>query len=256
LGGEVLFVAMGDDRPLRVKEIPVERSALHRATDARSVAEAEELRQLLFPVVFRQWPTPAGIPACGRVWLDSDFLKVEEQWVERGAPAGVLARLRELAAAADVLATAHDRGVIHCDIKPGHIRTDEKGQVWVLDWDAAMAWRRPGSSFGFCGTPRYMAPEQASGHLDSLSPRTDVFALGLVGLEILTGRPPRREASDLMEALTIASGPAPLPGESERRRWASVSGVLTTALSRDPRARHADAGTFGRDLRAALEADA
>src|SRR5262249_41071880 len=114
------------------------------------------------------------------------------------------------------VAYAHSRGVIHRDLKPGNIMVGSFGEVQVMDWGLAKVLgggraepnvpeyhdtplgqhltirpagppSRPGTVMG---TPAYMAPEQASGQTDQLDERCDVFGLGAILCEILTGLPP------------------------------------------------------------------
>ncbi len=98
--------------------------------------------------------------------------------------AGVPARLRIFEKVCEAVAFAHDRGIIHCDLKPQNIMVGGYGEVFVLDWGVA---RRTGIDGAAFGTPRYMAPER-----EGLDARADVFALGRI-LEDMAGegtRPP------------------------------------------------------------------
>jgi serine/threonine-protein kinase len=124
-------------------------------------------------------------------------------------------------AIAQTVAYAHARGVIHRDLKPSNVMVGSFGEVQVMDWGLAKvlkrenraaedgaaprAWdvtvvrtERPGSDAGasrpgtVLGTPAYMAPEQASGDLDLVDERADVFGLGAILCEVLTGAPPYR----------------------------------------------------------------
>ncbi len=116
------------------------------------------------------------------------------------------------------MAYAHDRGVIHRDLKPSNVMVGNFGEIQVMDWglakvlprggladeppahpvrEAALIWTaRNGSDAGISragsvlGTPAYMAPEQARGDLEQVDERADVFGLGAILCEILTGRPP------------------------------------------------------------------
>ncbi len=110
----------------------------------------------------------------------------------------------------DAVAFAHSRGIIHRDLKPSNVMIGEFGQVYVLDWGVAR-WDPPGDSAlgqidlrkyiashanldppGFVvGTPCYMAPEQLWGQHDEIGPATDIFSLGAILYQILTGQPPR-----------------------------------------------------------------
>jgi serine/threonine-protein kinase len=107
---------------------------------------------------------------------------------------------------------AHDRGVVHLDLKPGNVMVGSFGEVQVVDWGLAVLANRPApesshpreQSGSVYGTPAYMPPEQARGESARIDTRADVFALGAMLCEILTGEPPyvggreakRRDAAD------------------------------------------------------------
>ncbi|MBK7825589.1 cyclic nucleotide-binding domain-containing protein [Nannocystis sp.] len=112
----------------------------------------------------------------------------------------------------DALAFAHSRGVLHCDIKPGNVLVGGFGEVYLMDWGSAkLLPLRPGADPELWvrealppldrkelegiifGTPEYMSPEQAMGHHDALDERSDVFLLGALLYELLTGQPPYSE---------------------------------------------------------------
>jgi serine/threonine-protein kinase len=122
----------------------------------------------------------------------------------------------------DALSLAHSRGVIHCDIKSANVMVGEYGQVYLMDWGGAQLlsprpgvdtskWVRdalpplpPSETQGLVfGTPSYMSPEQASGGRLPLDERSDVFSMGALLYEIMTGRPPY-QAKTAMEALLLA----------------------------------------------------
>ena len=93
------------------------------------------------------------------------------------------------------VAAAHDRGIVHRDLKPDNVMVDDLGAVYVMDW--GLAYSVHSASGGshvsapspgeIAGTPGYMAPEQARGRAQEIGPRSDVFALGTILYEILTG---------------------------------------------------------------------
>ncbi len=146
------------------------------------------------------------------------------------------------------LAYAAERGVVHRDIKPENILFDESGRALVTDFGIARsadatAMTRAGTSVG---TPRYMSPEQARGK--QVDGRSDIYSLGVVAYECLTGRAPF-EGNDhysLMYAHVSQPIPAPALDTPEER---TVFGVMEKMLRKDP----ADRPQSGADLEALLE---
>ncbi|WP_448641782.1 serine/threonine protein kinase [Geodermatophilus sp. URMC 63] len=142
---------------------------------------------------------------------------------------------------AAALAEAHRAGLVHRDVKPGNILVRPDGSVKITDfgiaWSAAsVPLTRTGQVIG---TPQYLSPEQAEGHL--ATPASDVYALGLVGYECLTGHP----AFDGDNAVTIAlkqlrSDPEPLSDDLP----GGVRTLIRRALSKDPAARMPDGAAF------------
>src|SRR5207248_4371461 len=106
------------------------------------------------------------------------------------------------------LAAAHDRGVIHRDLKPQNIMLNKRGEVLIMDFGlAAIADQLSGAEVRN-GTPAYMAPEQLKG--ESVTARSDIYALGLVLYELFTGRQPYEAKTlqnlmDLQEAAQLGS---------------------------------------------------
>jgi serine/threonine-protein kinase len=152
--------------------------------------------------------------------------------------ATTLSVLEQTAAA---LAEAHRAGLVHRDVKPGNILVRPDGSVKITDF--GIAWSAgsvPLTRTGqVIGTPQYLSPEQAEGHL--ATPASDVYALGLVGYECLSGHP----AFEGDNAVTIAlkqlrSEPEPLPDTLP----VDVRTLIRRALSKDPACRMADGAAF------------
>jgi serine/threonine-protein kinase len=144
----------------------------------------------------------------------------------------------------DAVGFAHSRGVIHCDLKPDNVMVGDYGQVYLMDWGVALlvskrkaltqqasaaaaepfdaeapeslvrvASRSDATSSKVWGTPAYMAPEQLAARVEEIDERTDVFGLGGILFEILTGRPPNDWQRLLGPALN--KEPVPMPTTSD-----------------------------------------
>jgi len=159
------------------------------------------------------------------------------------------------------VAYAHARGVVHRDLKPANVMVGSYGEVQVVDWGLArvltgedpadgagsgqaVAGFRAGSETGsVIGTPAYMPPEQARGEVDGLDERCDVFALGAILCEILTGLPPYSGARDgvLRQAAAGETGPA-LARLAAVDADASLVRIARSCLAVQPGERPGDAG--------------
>jgi eukaryotic-like serine/threonine-protein kinase len=177
------------------------------------------------------------------------------------------------------VAFAHDRGVIHGDLKPDNVMVGPYGEVAVLDWGlASLADLEPVAASRVSGTPAYMAPEQA--FAEPRTPATDVYALGATLYDVLAGHPPYPDPNpnDALRRLRRGDRPRPLHpiddglGFVETRRYegrangprepgertgppipSALAATVRRAMARDPRDRHPTALAVADDLAAWLE---
>jgi serine/threonine-protein kinase len=169
-------------------------------------------------------------------------------------PTTATAIARQIAAA---LALAHDAGLIHRDVKPENILLDGRGRAMLTDFGIArpIAPRRGGtlytvSSSGLpVGTPEYMPPEQLRAeHIDQ---RADIYALGAVLYEMLTGSVPFPADTPYEVAALVFTATLPRPSQLNLAITPQLEAVVMTALARDPNARFQDARSFGQSLQSA-----
>lgn len=141
----------------------------------------------------------------------------------------------------DALAYAHSRDVIHCDVKPDNIMVGEHGQVYLMDWGIAYQLDQSDmpSEVKVIGTYAYMSPEQASGQLDRLDRRTDIFCLGGVLYYLLTGVAPY-QGKDKQALITQAKRCEIVPPDQrvEPTPPRPLTEIALKALKRDPAQRY------------------
>lgn len=152
---------------------------------------------------------------------------------------------------ADALAAAHQRGVVHLDIKPDNILVDGAGNLAVSDFGIAqlIASSRPRDLDSISGSPAYMSPEQVAG--DAVDGRADLYALGTVLYEAATGTRPARGSTAHQVLASQVSHPAAPIGSVRPDFPAELGQVIMRALEKDPAKRWPGAADMGQALRAA-----
>jgi WD40 repeat protein len=270
----------GLDREVALKELQAERADSPAAV-GRFLDEARITGQLEHPGIVPVYEL-ARSPQNGQPFYTMRLIKGrtlssaihEYHQRRRSRQAGPL-ELRELlgafVAVCNAVAYAHSRGVLHRDLKGSNVVLGDFGEVIVLDWglakllgeavsgpggevppapvsNAAEGLREETMQGQVLGTPEYMAPEQAQGRLDLLGPATDVYGLGAILYQVLTGKPPFT-GTDTREVLdrVIRQPPIP-PRQLVAETPAALEAVCLKALAKKPADRYATAGEIAQEV--------
>jgi tetratricopeptide (TPR) repeat protein len=172
-------------------------------------------------------------------------------------------RLDLLIKVCEAVQHAHRLGVIHRDLKPANILVDQDGQPKILDFGIARSTDTDlqvtttiGGQAGLIGTLPYMSPEQVRGDPDELDTRSDVYALGVLCYELLTGKHPRDlKGKPLTDAIRIIleEEPKTLGGMAKARFPADLETIVATALAGEREKRYGSASDLAGDLRRYLD---
>lgn len=156
--------------------------------------------------------------------------------------------VRDLALAVEY---AHDHNVLHRDLKPGNVLFDDHGAVRLTDFGLARLIDTAGNETAtnfIMGTPSYMAPEQAAGHMRKLGPHTDVYGLGAILYACLTGKPPFSAATSI-EILKLVQNSWPArPAQLRPGLSPTLESICLKCLERAPRSRFRSAKQLADDL--------
>jgi serine/threonine-protein kinase len=160
-----------------------------------------------------------------------------------------------LARVADAVQAAHDRGVLHRDLKPSNILIDASGRPHVSDFGLAKRLEDDASvthTGAILGTPCYMSPEQAAGSRGDVGPTSDVWSLGAILYQTLTGRPPFQASSPMDTLLAVLETDPPAPRTVAAGVDRDLEMIALKSLQKPQELRYASAGSLAADLRAFL----
>jgi tRNA A-37 threonylcarbamoyl transferase component Bud32 len=151
---------------------------------------------------------------------------------------------------------AHEQGILHRDLKPSNVMIDEDGKPHVTDFGLAKRVQDgiPISQTGtIAGTPSYMSPEQAAGSRGTLGPASDVYSLGAILYEILTGQPPFQASSQMDTLMLVLERDVVPPRLLNRRVDPLLEMICLKCLQKPADLRYSSAAALAADLRAYLE---
>ncbi len=223
---------------------------------ARLRTEARALAKLSHPGIVTVHDL--GVAGDGRLFLAMELLHGEtlRDVLAREGPLSIRRALALVVQLLDALGAAHDKGLVHRDIKPDNVFLIGDDRLKLLDFGVAKALSEdagathPTATGATVGTPRYMSPEQAEGR--PVDARSDVYAVGLLTVEALTGEPPHAGLEPVAAAVrTVIHGPSTLDPRAFPRELVDA---VSKATARRPEARWQRAEDFRRALARALDA--
>src|SRR5262245_53307120 len=257
-GGMGTVYEAEQDNPRRTVALKVIRAGLaSEILLKRFVREAQILGQLHHPGIARVYD--AGVADSGQPYFVMELIAgVPLDQYARDHALDARGRLELVARVCDAVQHAHERGVIHRDLKPGNILVESSGQPRVLDFGVARAADVGLTAGGgqteagqLIGTLGYMSPEQASADPSAIDARGDVYALGVILYELLAHRLPYGLGGlPLPEAVRLIREQEPLRlGSLDGRLRGDVETIVAKALEKDPARRYATAGELAADIR-------
>ena len=259
-GMGVVYEAL-QEHPARTVALKVVRPAVATPGALRRLElEAETLAQFSHPGIAQIYEAGAHDGPLGRQpWFAMEFVRGVrlDAWARTASPT-VAQRVALLAQVAEAVHHAHQRGVVHRDLKPGNVLVQEDGRPKVLDFGVARVASGDGRGATVAtqagqvlGTLPYMSPEQLSGRAADVDVRTDVYALGVVLYELLVGRLPIDVDTDsiAVAARRVSEEVPPALGTIDPRLRGDLETIVAKALGKDREDRYPSAQAFADDLR-------
>jgi hypothetical protein len=234
----------------RVVALKMILAGSHAGADelARFRTEAEAIARLHHPNIIQIYEVGehAGLPFFSLEFCPGGSL--EEKLNGKPLPPREAAALMETLARA--MHAAHKKGVVHRDLKPANVLLDEDDTPRITDFGLArkLDAATQTATGAVMGTPSYMAPEQAGGRAREIGPAADVYALGAILYECLTGQPPFRAATPLDTIMQVVTEEPVPPRQRNARVDPDLEAVCLKCLAKAPPERYGSALALAEDL--------
>src|SRR5687768_9391837 len=241
------------DRYVAIKVLP-SQLAESREFATRFQQEARIIAKLEHPHILPvfDYGESDGIAYFVMRYMDAGTLK--EKMIE-GRPLPLAEIDKLFTQLAGALSYAHGHGVVHRDLKPANVLIDSQGNIFLTDFGIAKilesASPRLTQTDAIMGTPAYISPEQAQGQ--PVDQRSDIYSLGIILYEMVTGRVPFTADTPLAIILKHISDPMPLPSLLKPDIPAAIERVILKALAKEPEDRFATAAEFLSSWKRALD---
>ena len=276
-GGQGIVYRALQESTRRTVAIKVLREGAHADSAARKrfQREVQIAAQLDHPHIVKVFDS--GVTAAGHPYFVMEYVHgAEFDHYVRAQELALHDTLRLHKTVLEAVHYAHERGVIHRDLKPSNILVDEHGQPKLVDFGLARPLVPSSDSFAsltgqVLGTMAYMSPEQVRADPEEIDARTDVYALGVILYELLTGASPYPASTQIVEILRHITETSPRP---PTRTWDSATGIarrsgrrsesrcpidaeletiVLEAIAKEPARRYPSAQAFGADIGRYLE---
>jgi tetratricopeptide (TPR) repeat protein len=233
-------------------------AGLHAGTEqqARFRIEAEAVARLQHPNIVQIYEVG---DQDNQSYLALEFVdggSLAQQRAGTPLPPAPAARLVETLARA--VQHAHQRNIVHRDLKPANVLLTADGVPKITDFGLAKRLEEEGvtgSSGAIMGTPSYMAPEQARGNTRQVGPAVDLYALGAILYELLTGRPPFKAATALETLQQVVHEEPVPPRQLQPKLPHDLETICLKCLRKEPSQRYAGAGELAEDLQRYLRGE-
>ncbi len=248
----------------RAKQVSLDRTVALKMMRPGLLSTASEIQQFLSEArtaAGLQHPNIVAIHEAGEFdglhYFSMDFVEGPNlAAVVRGGPLSPVEAARYVQILAETVHYAHTRGILHRDLKPSNVLVDAGGRPHITDFGLARRLDSDATITGsgtIVGTPAYMPPEQASGQTRNITAVSDVYALGAILYELLTGQPPFRAASQLEIVRMVMETQPVRPRLLNPAVDVRIEAICLRCLAKEPAKRFQSAAELAGDLKRFLE---